>query len=105
MSKPEALQLADAYEATGLRGHIEAAAELRRLYAENVELKEQRDELLRARQVLGLERIQLQAQRDDLLEALKACDEAMDYMSEYDIPLTLPDQVKAAISKATGGAT
>ena len=41
----------------------------------------------------------------DLLEALKACDEAMAYMSEYDIPLTLPDQVKAAISKATGGAT
>lgn len=38
----------------------------------------------------------------DLLEALKACDEAMSYMSEYDIPLTLPGQVKDAIAKATG---
>lgn len=38
----------------------------------------------------------------DLLEALKACDEAMAYMSEYDIPLTLPGQVKAAIAKAEG---
>jgi hypothetical protein len=39
----------------------------------------------------------------DLLAALKACDEAMEYMSEYDsIPITLPGQVKAAIRKATG---
>ena len=38
----------------------------------------------------------------DLLEALKACDEAMSYMSEYDIPITLPDMVKAAIAKAIG---
>jgi hypothetical protein len=39
----------------------------------------------------------------DLLEALLACDEAMEYMSEYDIPITLPEQVKAAIRKATRG--
>jgi single-strand DNA-binding protein len=39
----------------------------------------------------------------DLLEALIACDEAMEYMSEYDIPITLPQQVKDAITKATGG--
>lgn len=38
----------------------------------------------------------------ELLEALKACDEAMSYMSEYDIPITLPDMVKAAITKAIG---
>jgi hypothetical protein len=37
-----------------------------------------------------------------MLEALLACDEAMAYMSEYDIPITLPGQVKAAIKKATG---
>ena len=37
----------------------------------------------------------------DLLEALIACDEAMEYMSEYDIPITLPQQVKDAIAKAT----
>lgn len=40
----------------------------------------------------------------ELLVALKACDEAMSYMSEYDIPLHLPFRVKAAIAKATGGA-
>ena len=37
-----------------------------------------------------------------LLEALIACDDAMDYMSEYDIPSTLPQQVKSAIAKAIG---
>jgi hypothetical protein len=37
----------------------------------------------------------------DLLEVLLACDEAMGYMSEYDIPITLPEKVKAAIRKAT----
>lgn len=38
----------------------------------------------------------------EMLEALIACDEAMAYMSEYDIPLTLPDMVKKAIAKARG---
>jgi hypothetical protein len=38
----------------------------------------------------------------DLLATLQACDEAMKYMSEYDIPITLPEQVKAALKKATG---
>ena len=41
------------------------------------ELRAQRDELLRARQVLGAERIKLEAERDELLAALKAMDEAM----------------------------
>lgn len=30
-------------------------------------------------------------------EALAECDEAMHYMSEYDIPLCMPDRVKAAL--------
>jgi len=38
----------------------------------------------------------------DLLDALIACNDAMEYMSEYDIPITLPQQVKDAIAKATG---
>jgi hypothetical protein len=38
----------------------------------------------------------------DLLSALQECDEAMEYMSEYDIPITLPDKVKSAIAKAIG---
>ena len=41
MKQPEALRLADAYEATRLRGHMEAAAELRRLHAENEVLHDQ----------------------------------------------------------------
>lgn len=43
-------------------------------------------------------------QRDKLLEVLKECDEAMVYMSEYDIPLCLPERVKAAIATVEGGA-
>ncbi|OVE45543.1 hypothetical protein, partial [Chromobacterium violaceum] len=35
-----------------------------------------------------------------LLAALKECDEAMAYMSEYDIPATLPGRVKEAIAAA-----
>lgn len=38
------------------------------------------------------------------LQALKACNEAMPYMSEYGIPVALPEQVEAVIAKAEGGA-
>jgi len=38
----------------------------------------------------------------EMLEALIACDEAMEYMSEYCIPINLPEKVKAAIKKARG---
>lgn len=37
-----------------------------------------------------------------MLAALIECDEAMEYMSEYDIPLCLPDHVKAAIASVKG---
>jgi len=37
----------------------------------------------------------------ELLDALVACYDAMEYMSEYDIPITLPQQVRGAIAKAT----
>lgn len=39
-----------------------------------------------------------------LLAVMRECDEAMAYMSEYDIPLTLPDRVKEAISAAEAAA-
>ena len=32
-------------------------------------------------------------------EALSECDDAMGYMSDYDIPLCLPDHVKEALSQ------
>lgn len=35
-----------------------------------------------------------------LAEALRQCDEAMEYMSEYDIPIMLPDNVKQALAAA-----
>lgn len=81
--QPEALRLADAMDAVNKNNADSllvqmaarsASAELRRLHAINAEL----------------------------VEALKACDEAMSYMSEYDIPLTLPSQVKNALAKAEG---
>lgn len=39
--QPEALRLADAYEATGLRGHLEVAAELRHQHTRIVELEKE----------------------------------------------------------------
>ena len=35
-----------------------------------------------------------------MLDALEMCNEAMAYMSEYDIPLTMPDRVRDAINRA-----
>lgn len=32
-------------------------------------------------------------------DVLEQCDEAMHYMSEYDIPIMLPDNVKSALSE------
>lgn len=40
-----------------------------------------------------------QANNLRLREALGLCDEAMEYMSEYDIPLCLPEKVKAALAQ------
>lgn len=51
---------------------------------------------------MDLANARLIAAAPDLLAALKECDEAMAYMSEYDIPILLPERVKTAIAKATG---
>lgn len=42
----------------------------------------------------------VESEHADMLAALTECDEAMEYMSEYDIPLCLPERVKSAIAKA-----
>ena len=39
---------------------------------------------------------QQQALIEVLVKSLIECDEAMEYMSEYDIPICLPDNVKQA---------
>ena len=41
----------------------------------------------------------VESEHADMLAALTECDEAMEYMSEYDIPLCLPERVKSAIAK------
>lgn len=41
----------------------------------------------------------VESEHADMLAALTECDEAMEYMSEYDIPLCLPERVKSAINK------
>jgi hypothetical protein len=41
----------------------------------------------------------LLTQIDALREVFGECDEAMGYMSEYDIPLCLPDRVKQALAQ------
>ena len=46
-----------------------------------LELKQEQGTLLRVREVLN------------------QCDEAMEYMSEYDIPIALPDNVKQALAE------
>jgi hypothetical protein len=61
-----ALRLADAYEATGLRGHIEAAAELRRQH-EEIQATERQVEILS--DALAESR-KINA---ELLEVLKTC--------------------------------
>ena len=101
MSKqPEALRLADELEydwnvQDASSAMWQAAAELRRLHEE---LQEQ----CRINGMGAEREARLMAVNQELVKALKSCDEAMNYMSEYDIPLTLPEQVKAAIRKATG---
>ena len=40
----------------------------------------------------------------DLLAALQEIAECAPYWSEYDVPLGLPDRIRAAVARATGGA-
>ena len=42
----------------------------------------------------------VESEHADMLAALTECNDAMEYMSEYDIPLCLPERVKSAIAKA-----
>lgn len=70
-----------------------------------VECKALRDEIISARAQRQAAHRYIETlldQQAELLNALKACNEAMSYMSEYDIPLTLPDVVKSAIAKVVG---
>ena len=130
--QPEALRLADEVDevAQTYPDMAEVSAELRRLHAENENLrmtlrveeacsfrtqmqqyaaevedyKATNDVLMRQTSEQIGEIVALKELNRELLVALQACDEAMSYMSEYDIPLHLPFRVKAAIANATGAA-
>ena len=82
--QPRALYLADVlaagFECDQEWYEIESAKELRRLYAENEELKEQRDELLEALRNLA-----------DLYDTDEGCRSLPEYIA-----------ARAAIAKATG---
>ena len=109
--KPEALRLAEILEAGSHQFNEEAAAELRRLHAENENLRM----TLRVEESCSF-RTQMQqyaAQRDELLEALRSVwlwmEDQADGQSKgghatFDLMLLREqrDIVRAAIAKATG---
>ena len=98
MTQPEALRLADALQQqTVWEGHYgpsylrdllpEAAAELRRLHAENEALREANEAFGKRQEWWNERMFALEQQRDALLEALKKAEEngcATVYSNEYD---------------------
>ena len=59
-----------------------------RLFVDRIEYDQLRAENAKLRRVI----------KEVAIPALTECDEAMDYMSEYDIPLMLPDHVKTGLA-------
>ena len=103
--RSEALRLADSYEATGLSGHIKAAAELRRLYAENEDFRATIDHLIRENAEQIGEIVALKEQRDELLAALRRIADTSANQSGTGAPwVHWVDQARAAIAKAGGAA-
>lgn len=100
--QPEALRLADELESEGdswfRERDAEAAAELRRLHAENEDYGATCDHLIRENAEHIGEIVALKEQRDELLEALKAVTTADDVVF-YGSAL---HNARAAIAKATG---
>lgn len=66
-TQPKALHLADAYEATGLRGHLDTAIELRRLHQSETEAWRYADELEQERKKHKLQVLQLIDVIEDLI--------------------------------------
>ena len=98
---PEALRLADELEKWTMDDFDAAAAELRRLYAENAELREA-NETFGRRQVWWNDRMfALEQQRDALLEALKLAVR----QNEHDMVMTGEEcrQCRAAIKAVEEG--
>lgn len=100
--QPEALRLADRltpadyYEFDASLHCPQAAAELRRLHAENEDFRATCDHLTRENAEQIGEIVALKEQRDELLEALQS------YMAGIEAMGWNTDKAKAAIAKATG---
>ena len=95
--QPEALRLAKILEDHYFYSDTnEAAAELRRLHAENEDFRATIDYLTRENAEQIGEIVALKAQRDELLEALQS------YMAGIDAMGWNTDKAKAAIAKAKG---
>jgi hypothetical protein len=90
--KPEALRLAESFETDfksdshNFDDMIQAAAELRRLHAANIDCVEHFNAI--------------KAERDELLAVLKELQESSAYWSEYDVPIGIVDRINAVIAKA-----
>ncbi len=87
-TQPIALYLAEKLESPGVSQLLEgnAAAELRRLHAANLDCVEHFNAI--------------KAERDELLAVLKELQESAGYWSEYDVPLGIVDRINAVIAKA-----
>ena len=114
--QPEALRLADLLGEKWYRwkddptDELKAAAELRRLHAENEDIRATCDYLIRENAEQIGEIVALEEQRDELLEALKAMLEVHGVTQEYadkhiEIPqswVEVSNLSRAAIAKAEG---
>jgi hypothetical protein len=117
-TQPEALRLADVicdYSRYGneseqvaklrrMKANAEAAAELRRLYWDELRVREHRDMLATGTTKLHAEIKQLQEQRDELLAALKKVSLTAVYVGngESSLAFDVVKEVDAAIAKAEG---
>ena len=107
---PEALRLADVLEGSALRIDHDAAAELRRLHAENERLAAEvanrnRRALAGDEAVSALANVHayyegLEAQRDALLEALKDATKTIEHLG---YPLAAIERARAAIKAVEEG--
>ena len=107
--QPEALRLADLLTDSHLPVHHKAAAELRRLQAENDDFRATIDHLTRENAEQIGEIVALKEQRDELLEALKEATDLLQVWIEccppYDEALDdrkVLKKSRAAIAKAEG---
>ena len=97
--QPEALRLADSYEATGLRGHLKVAAQLRQQYARIVELEKENSYLNDACAELEARIVTTQQGMDaSIIQALAAGISIQQWQSSVEILIGSSDLLVRAIA-------